>query len=92
MDSDFCRIVNNNNLEVKTATVSVGPKQSRWSYTVPSSQSLVGIKSLRISFSGGFWNAPSINCNLETGVITLGGGGSTVDTRGTFTITYSYLD
>lgn len=87
-----CKVGGSEGIDLKTDTATTSSAQNSWSITIPSGRTLCGIKSFTQSFTGGFWNNPSVSCNFETGKISFGGGGSTVDTRGTFTVTYTYTD
>lgn len=58
---------------------------------MPSDRKLMGVKSISVSSSGGYWYSPSMAVNLDNNTITFGGGGSTVDTRITWSVTYTYI-
>lgn len=85
-----CKVGGTEGIDLKTATIT--GSQNQTTFTIPSNRQLLGLTSLSVSLSGGFWNNPSVTVDLENNTIRMGGGGSTVDTKRTYTIGYSYRD
>lgn len=85
-----CKVGGTEGISVKTDTITGSVNQT--TFTIPNTRQLLGVTSVSVVLSGGFWNNPRVTVDMNNNTITMGGGGSTVDTKRTFTVGYSYID